>query len=177
MSSVMEVLEYTPELKDEIIAAINGENEKEAARQIIARFVRAELPIKIKRYFLPKLCDTFRVLCFIKKSGEAVIINTDGFGFEGMTIQLRILNGDSFARLDELTQNIRAQILNAADCRFCSSKCGDKRYVFTYNGASFTKCQYLCANFRLKVADKDDIESVTALVEREIALSAPKKAK
>lgn len=177
MSSVMEVQEYTPELKDEIIAAIKGENEKEAARQIIALFVKAGLSLKIKRYFVPKLCDTFRVLCFIKKGGEAVIINTDGFGFEGMTIQLRILNGDSFARLDELTKNIRAQILNAADCRFCSSKCGDKRYVFTYNGASFIKCQYLCANFRLKVASQEDIASVTALTEREIAYVAPKKAK
>ena len=67
MSSVMEVIEYTPELLNEIVVTIKGANEKVAAIRIIESFYNIALPIKIKRYFLPQLSDTFRVLCFIKK--------------------------------------------------------------------------------------------------------------
>ena len=175
MSSVMEVVEYSPVLLDEIIAVVDGDLNKEATKQIVGCFERAGLPIKVKRYFLPQLKDTFRVLCFIKKSSETVIVNTDGFGFEGLTIQLRILNSDSFVRLDELSENIRNQILTAGDCSYCSIKCDGKRYVFTYNGSEHSKCQMLCSNFRFKIEDEADIAGILKLVEREIEFAARKK--
>jgi len=175
MPPAMEVVEYSPDLLNGIVAAIDGKPQKSATRQIVRRFAEAGLPIKVKRYFLRHLEDAFRVLCFIKKSGEAVIINTDGMGGNGMTIQLRILNGESFARLDELTESVRNQILHANDCRYCSPKCGKKRYVFAHRGAEHVKCQFLCSNFRLMVENKNDIASVMALVERELDLAVRRK--
>lgn len=180
MSSVMDVLPYSPELLDVIIADIDGETAKEQARQIIKLFDEAGLTIKVKNIFPLKPNAYYRVLCFIKKSKETVIINTKQDNgpsgvVEGMTIQLRIEDENSFAKLDDLTENIREQILNASDCRSCSSKCDGKRYVFTYHGTEYTKCQFLCSNFRFRVADDNDVDSVTKLVEQELAFATHKK--
>lgn len=179
-SSVMEVLPYLPELLDAIIADIDGETAKKTARQIIKLFDEAGLTIKVKHIFPLKPSAYYRVLCFIKKSKETVIINTKQDNgplgvAEGMNIQLRIEDGDSFTKLDDLTENIRGQILNAGDCRFCSSKCDGKRYVFTHHGTEYIKCQYLCNNFRLTVADEHDVGSITKLVEHELVFATHKK--
>ena len=175
MSSIMEVVDFSSDLMDSILAVIDGKSQKETVRRVIHAFAEAGLPIKVKRYFLPELKDTFRVLCFIKKSSEAVIMNTDGFGAEGMTLQMRLLNDTSFARLDALSEGIRHQIIHAGDCQYCSIKCGDKRYSFTYDNVAYTKCQFLCSNFRLKIANGNDVESVMALVQGELDFAATKK--
>jgi hypothetical protein len=180
MSSVMDVLPYSPDLLDAILADIDGTVAKRTARQIIKLFDEAGLTIKVKHIFPTKPSAYHRVLCYIKKSKETLIINTKQDNgpsgvVEGMNIQLRIEDANSFTKLDDLTDNIRRQILNASDCRFCSPKCEGKRYIFTYHGTEYTKCQMLCSNFRLRVTDENDVDSVTTLVEQELAFVAHKK--
>lgn len=180
MSSVMNVFPYSPDLLDDILTDINSDVAKKTARQIIRLFDEAGLTIKVKHIFPMKPTAYYRVLCFIKKSKETVIINTKQDNgpagvVEGMNIQLRIENENSFTTLDDLTENIRRQILNASDCRFCSPKCDGKRYIFTYHGTEYTKCQMLCSNFRLRVTDENDINSIIKLVGLEITFVTHKK--
>ena len=43
-----------------------------------------------------------------------------------------------FEKLDEYSEHIREQIINADNCRKCWN-CG-KEYVFTYQGTEYRKC-------------------------------------
>jgi len=173
----MQIMNCTPDVLEEVVAAISGAPQKEAARQVARLFTEAGLTLKAKRHIMPQYGIVFRLQCYIQKSKETVILNTDGFDFIGMSVQVRIVNPDSLTKLDTLSVNIRKQILNGNDCRFCGDKCDGKRYQFTYNGTDYVKCHMLCSNFRFQVADQDDVNSVTALVAREIAYAAGKKKK
>jgi len=173
----MQIMDCTPEILDEVIAAIKGEPQKEAARQIARRFMDTGLTVKRKCYQAVQMQGVYRLLCFIKKNKEAVILSTDDFGFNGMSVQVRIQNPESLSRLDVLSENIRNQIVNGNGCGFCSTKCEGKRYQFAYNGTDYTKCHMLCSNFRFQVANPDDVDSVAALVEQEIAYAANKNKK
>lgn len=176
MSSIMNELPYSPELLEVLVADVDGAVAQRAARKIINRFADAGLPMKVKHIFPLKPSAYYRVLCFIKKRKETVILNTKQDNgragvVEGMTLQLRIENANSFAALDDLTLAIREQILSGGDCQFCSPKCDGKRYVFTYRGVAHTKCQMLCSNFRFRVSEDKDVESLLHLVEQELAFA------
>jgi len=173
----MQIMDCTPEILDEVVTVISGETQKEAARQIARLFMEAGLTVKAKRHIMPQYGIVFRLECYIKKSKEAVILNTDGFDFDGMSAQVRIANPDSLTQLDALSANIRMQILNGNNCRFCGDKCDGKRYQFTHDGASYVKCHMLCSNFRFQVATEADVNSVLALIKREIIFAANKKKK
>ena len=180
MSSVMEVYDYTPMLLENIVSDLSAPLEQHIVERIVKLFYEAGLPVKVKHLFPNTPNSYWRILCFIKKSAEAVIINTrNDLGKEGvkdgLNLQLRIMNRASFDRLDEFTENVRDQIIGANDCRFCSAKCEGKRYVFAYAGAEYVKCQYLCSNFRFVIQTEEDIRDIAALVEDEIAFGKAKK--
>lgn len=62
---------------------------------------------------------------FYRKSAEAVVINNRGMGYDGVSIQVRIGERSVPESLDDFTENIGNQILNAAGCGNCSSRCRD----------------------------------------------------
>lgn len=172
MSAYMNIYDYTPDLLGQITKDIGGV-ERELIVQIIGLFAEAGLPVKVKLLFPQTPNAYFRVLCHIKKSAEAVIINTrNDLGKEGVVdgvhFQLRITNKNTLEHLEVLSPSVRDQIVNADDCRFCSEKCNGKRYVFSFDGITYTKCQYLCSNFRITVKDDADAESVLAIIRGEL---------
>lgn len=157
----------------EITEAINGitnELQRETASNIVRCFTEVDLPIKIKRFSRSNPNDRYRILCFVQKNKESVVINTDMWGFKGMAFQMRIFNIDSFKRLDELSGNVRDQILNGRDCGFCWSKCDGRQYTFSYGERDYIKCQNFGCNFIFRIADENDAGSLISLVKREIDL-------
>ena len=158
----------------EITEAINNigdEVQREAANKIVQCFSDAGLPVKVKRFSRSKPNDRFRILCYVQKNKESVVINTDMWGFKGTAFQMRLFNNDSFQKLDELSENIRGQILNGRDCGFCWSKCDGRQYSFSYGGTEYIKCQNFGCNFRFRITDENDAASLIALTQREIALA------
>lgn len=172
--------DYSPELIDNILACVDNTLEKSLIDQIIEEFYKAGLFIKIKHCFPDMPKAYYRILCFIKKSSEAVIINTrqdlgkDGV-VDGLNIQIRITNQYTLNNLDQLSENVRNQIVNANDCRYCSEACIGKKYVFSYNNIDYAKCQYLCSNFRIMIENIDDIKSVMDIIKAEISYKKTNK--
>lgn len=165
------------EYSDETLKAALSDVKKAGDRALIERmvglFAQNGLTIKFKHCFPDTPNAYWRILCFIKKSAESVIVNTrTDLGKEGvvdgLNLQVRIANQATLDGLSTLTEGIRRQILNGNDCRFCSAKCEGKRYVFSYVGVEYVKCQYLNSNFRLTVDDEYDLECVLGIVGREI---------
>jgi hypothetical protein len=168
MSKAMDVTDISQELFETILATFNTEDEKETARQIVKCFIGRGLPVKVKQYNQPCMEGTFRILCFIKKSAEAVIINNKGMGRDGVSIQVRIEDRSTLDKLNDFSENIRNQILNSANCGYCSSKCDDKKYVFNYQESEYIKCHFLCNNFTFQNIDKNDIENLMNIINNEI---------
>lgn len=169
MSGTKKAIDLSEEFLETFLSSIYEENEKEIVRQIVKRFVDCGLPVKTKQYDQPCMEGTLRILCFIKKSTEAVIINNKGMGRDGMSIQVRIDDRSTLDKLDSFSQNIKNQILNAANCGHCSSKCEGKKYVFTYQENEYIKCHFLCSNFSFQNIDKNDIGDVMDIISNEIA--------
>lgn len=173
MPSIKEAYDYKPEMLGEIMSGLTEPDERAAVERIIGAFTCAGLPVRV-RQITPKSGETYyRVVCYVRKGTEAVLINTrNDLGkkgvFNGLNIQLRISDRSVFGRLDSLPENVRDTIINAADCVCCTPKCEGKKYVFTYGGREYTKCQYLCANFRFWVRSADDARGIVGLVENEI---------
>ena len=164
----MEVVDISPALLETILATFHTDAEKELSRQIVRCFAARGLPVKVKQYHQPCMNGTYRILCFIKKSAEAVIINNKGMGCDGVSVQVRIDDRSVLDRLQDLNENIRNQIINAADCGGCSTKCEGKKYVFAYQGKEYTKCRFICNNFCFQNIEKDDISDLMSTITNEI---------
>jgi hypothetical protein len=158
-----------------VIRGTLKENEKEVIWRIVKRFVDCGFPIKTKQYDQPCMEGTFRILCFIKKSAEAVIINNKGMGRDGMSIQVRIDDRSTLGKIDSFSQNIKSQILNAGNCGSCSSKCESKKYVFTYHEKEYIKCHFLCNNFTFHNVGKNDVSSIVDIINNEIAFKQTRR--
>ena len=109
MSAYMNIYDYTPDLLGQITKDIGGV-ERELIVQIIGLFAEAGLPVKVKLLFPQTPNAYFRVLCHIKKSAEAVIINTrNDLGKEGVVdgvhFQLRITNKNTLEHLEVAWQH------------------------------------------------------------------------
>ena len=167
MSGTKKALDLSAEFLETFLLTIK-EDEKEIVRQIVKRFEDCGLPIKTKQYDQPCMEGTFRILCFIKKSAEAVIINNKGMGREGVSIQVRINDKGILDRLDDLSENVRNQILNSGNCRNCSSKCENKKYSFKYQKKAYLKCHFICNNFFFQNLDKNDIKCLLSIIKNEI---------
>src|SRR5215469_9860386 len=139
MGKNKEAIDISPELLETIISTFKTKDEKTITNHIIKCFTDNELPVKVKQYNQKCMEGTFRILCFIKKSAEAVIINNKGMGFDGVSFQVRIDDRDYLNKLDNLSENIKNQIINSRNCGNCSSKCEDKKYVFIYNKNKYVK--------------------------------------
>ena len=168
MPDKLEIIDTTPELLETIITAFGSKEEKNLARQIVKCFTDNGLPVKIKQYHQECMKGTFRILCFIKKSTEAVIINNRGMGHDGVSFQVRLDDRSTLSKLDDLSENIRNQILNSRNCGNCSSKCENKKYVFSYNKKKYSKCRYLCSNFSFLELNKADNICLMNIIKNEI---------
>ena len=169
MSIAMEVIDITPELLETIITTFNSDEEKELTRQIVKCFVEIGYPVKVKQYYQPCMKGTYRILCFIKKSAEAVIINNKGMGRDGVSFQVRMDDRSALEKLDDFSENVKNQILNAADCSCCSSKCEGKKYIFTYQEKEYIKCRFICNNFSFHNIKSNDINDLMYIIRNEIS--------
>jgi len=167
MSGTKKADDFSPALLETILSTIDTYDEKETIRKIVGRFIDCGLPVKVKQYDQPCMEGTFRILCFIKKSAEAVIINNKGMGRDGVSFQVRIEDRSVLDKLDSFSEDIKNQILNAANCGHCSSKC-NKQYVFTYQKNKYVKCHFLCNNFCFQNMNKNDIDSLMEIISNEI---------
>ena len=118
-------------------------------------------------------------LCYAIKQGEFIMSNameivniTPGLLQTILTTfntdNERELTRKIFERLNELSENIRKQILNATDCSYCSSKCECKKYIFTYQGNEYTKCRFICNNFYFQNISNNDINDLMDIINNEI---------
>ena len=169
MSGTKKALDLSAEFLEMFLSTIYDKNEKGIVSQVVKRFADCGLPVKTKLYASPCMEGTFRILCFIKKSSEAVIINNKGMGRDGMSIQVRIDDRSTLDKIDSFSQNIKNQILNAGNCGYCSSKCENKKYVFTYQENTYTKCHFICNNFSFQNIDENDAGSIMDIINNEIA--------
>ena len=168
MSGTKIAYELSPEWMETFLSTVPREADREAAERIVGLFRERGLPVKSKSYDMACMAGTFRILCFVKKSREAVILNNRGMGRPGFSVQLRIENPRAFERLDGLSPNIRGQILRARDCGYCQPNCEGKRYAFAYQGAEYVKCRAFSVNFFLENFESEDIQSLMELVRGEV---------
>lgn len=169
MSGTKKAFDLSEEFLETFLSSIYEEIEKEMVRQIVKRFMDCGLPVKTKQYDQPCMAGTLRIMCFIKKSSEAVIINNKGMGRDGMSIQVRIEDRSILDKIGIFSQSIRNQIINAMNCRYCTTKCESRKYVFTYQGNEYTKCHFLCSNFSFQVMGENDIGDIMGIISNEIA--------
>jgi len=167
MSGAKKADNFSPEFMEIFLSTIDSYDEKDIIRKIVERFIDCGLPLKVKQYSQACMDGTFRILCFIKKSAEVVIINNKGMGRDGVSIQVRIEDRSTLDKLDDFSENTKNQILNAANCGHCSSKC-NKQYVFTYQKTKYEKCHFLCNNFTFQNMDKNDADSLVEIINTEI---------
>ncbi len=167
--------DYSSELLEKIMDSFSVSTDKINVKRILNVFLDAGLPIKVKHLFPDTPKAYYRILCFIKKSAESVIINTrtdlgkDGV-IDGLSIQICIANKKTFDMLGDFTESIRTQIIGGNECRYCSAKCEGKRYEFTYAGIQYTKCRYLNSNFRLTMQNENDVNNIVDIIKNELAL-------
>lgn len=168
MSGTKKGIDFSPELFEIVLSTIDSNEDKELIRKIVGRFIDQRLPVTVKQYNQACMEGTYRILCFIKKSSEAVIINNKGMGRDGMSIQVRIENRSTLDKLNDFSENIKNQILKASGCSYCSSKCEGKRYTFIYQKTEYKKCHMLCNNFCFQNMDKKDADNLIAIINDEI---------
>jgi len=169
MASPMQILPYSPDLLDSVLADIEGQAVKSAVRKIMESFHANSFPVKIQLIAPDKERAYYRILCYIKKGKETVSINSNkNHGRDGVDMKIRIENHNTFDKLDEFSDNIRNQIVHGYDCHYCSAKCAGKRYIFSYHGKEYVKCQYLGCNFRFpKIMDECDVDSIMSIIDGE----------
>jgi len=165
MKTETQVLKYSPEILNSIIESIEGQTAKNVIQEIVKHFDAKGFIIKVQ-HIIRDDNEYYRVLCFIKNSKETVNINTKN---KGLDIKIRIENQNTFGKLDEFTENIRNQILNGYDCHYCGTGCEGKKYIFTFHGNEYVKCQYLGCNFRFRKIDESDIASMMDIIDGEFA--------
>lgn len=163
--------------QDEILSVINGKLNKKIAKCILEEFAEKGLTYKVTLVH----GDYYRIYCFIKKSKEALVINSepDKNVFE---IQFRIKDWRTFDKLDNYSDNIRGIILlNSTPCRapisegrYCRTSC-PTMYQFIYRGKEYRLCHMLCSNFKLTNLVNEDIDSFLDIIKREIAFGMPRK--
>jgi hypothetical protein len=143
---------------------VNDETAKNLTNKILTLFCDMGLTYKTK-----ERDNKYRVYCYIKKSKEALIINTIGDKHGVFELQLRIKDKTVFEKLGDFSENIKDAILNRSrNCKHphCCN-CGSE-YVFTHNNKKYRKCHMLCDNFLLYNLNADDVESVLDIIKSEI---------
>lgn len=164
---------------EELTATLNDPYEKRMALAALHAFASNGLGYQTRTTWKPKGYtgpDSYRVFCYIKKSKEAMILNTEYYDTGSFLLQIRIQDASTFDKLDAYSENIRNQILHAQyDCKDCG--CSEKAYVFQHAGHQYRKCHMLCGNFRLCVKSDEDVDSVMDIINREISFGRSKRNK
>jgi hypothetical protein len=162
---------------EDIVATLDNQVEKELTLGILQTFTDNDLTYQTRTSWKSKddtNPDSYRVFCYIKKSKEALIVNTKYYDTDSFLLQIRILNSTTFDKLSEYSENVRNQILHAQyNCKNCG--CSEKAYVFTYQGLEYRKCHMICGNFRFCNLDYEDIHSIMDIINREIFLLKRRK--
>ncbi len=155
----------------DVYKSIDDEISSLVTKSIVDLFIEHGLTYKIRMGY----GNIYRIFCFIKKSKEALIINSIGKKFGPFEIQIRIKNKTSLDKLNSYSENIRDHILNGNDCRMphCCN-CG-KEYVFRYFDKAYRKCNMLCDNFYFRNLKLEDIDSIMDIVKNEIDFDMPQK--
>ena len=154
--------------KEEICNLMNSESYRDFTANILDTFTDNGLTYKVSK--------TKRIYCYIKKSKEALIINPNSYSDGEYSIQLRIKNAETFAKLESLTENVRNQILfNSGNCKMPGCWGCNTEYVFEYAGSEYRKCSMLCDNFHFSKLEKDDFKCILAMIKDEIIFGKPKK--
>lgn len=155
---------------NEVYESIEDTIAKEMTKKIINLFIDNGLTYKIKIGY----GNVYRIFCYIKKSKEALIINTIGKNFGPFELQLRIKNKSTLEKLESFSTNVRDMILSGKDCfgqRCCN--CGSE-YKFSYLKKEYRKCHMLCDNFYFRNLKLEDIDSIMDIMQDEIAYDMPK---
>ena len=97
---------------NEVYESIEDTIAKEMTKKIINLFIENGLTYKIKIGY----GNVYRIFCYIKKSKEALIINTIGKNFGPFELQLRIKNKSTLEKLESFSTNVRDMILSGKDC-------------------------------------------------------------
>lgn len=174
MSKAMEIVGLTPERLETVLSTFPDEADRVTARRLVGLFTAAGLPVKLKLYHQACMAGTYRILCFIRKSAESVIINNRGMGRDGVSFQVRIDNRSTLERLETFCEWTREQLRSAADCGGCSTKCEDKKYTFVYQGTAYTKCRFLCNNFTFANLTPDGRKDLLTIVAAELGGKPPR---
>lgn len=155
----------------EICDWIDNPSDANLTCNILEMFLKYDLSYKVRSDG-----TMLRIYCYIKKSKEAMIINTRGYNSGTFDIQLRITNPATLNQLDVYSERIREQILNAPkNCLGCCH-C-NREYVFTYRGKQYRKCHMLCDNFSFFCLSEEDRESLLRIIRDEIYYAIPKNKK
>jgi hypothetical protein len=166
-------LNYVDLTMNEISDTIDDEAGKKLTQLIITAFDKNGLSYKVRDAWKPKNVsrDHYRIFCFIKKSKEALIINTGTYDNSVFNIQLRIKDWHTFDKLNEYSENVRNTFLNGCTCKDCGCK---KEYVFTYNNIEYRKCHMLCDNFCFRNLSEEDLDPLMQIINNEIAFDKPR---
>lgn len=159
---------------EEIAITLDNQVEKQLALAILQTFTDNGLTYQIRTAWKAKddtNPESYRVFCYIKKSKEALILNTKYYDTGSFLLQIRILNSSTFDKLGVYSENVRNQILHAQyNCKGCG--CSEKAYVFTYQGLEYRKCHMICGNFRFCNLNHEDIDSIMDIINSEIFFSS-----
>lgn len=162
---------------DEILSSIDDAIGRNLTQKILSAFDDNGLTYKIRTAWKPKNTDEkdYRIFCYVKKSKEALIINTRDYDFGCFSMQLRITDKSTFEHLDEYSENVRNGFLNGGICRAPNCSNDGSEYVFTYQGETYRKCHMLCGNFWFRNLCEEDLNSIMHIIDREIAFGMPKR--
>lgn len=178
MAKVVTPIEISPK---EIFSSIQDPVDLEIVKGILNVFLENQFTYKIRTEYVPSSWiekPGYRIFCYIKKSKEAIIINTKGWHYTSVCLQMRILNNETLYKLDEYTEALRNTILNARVCINCGGVgCSRLSYIFTYKGIDYNKCHMLCNVFTFNNLTSQDIPSVMDIINREIEYGKPKRRK
>ena len=175
MSREVPSLNLSPE---EILSDIHDPVDYKIVNEILTAFVNNGLTYKVRKEYQPRERienPGYRIFCYIKKSKEALIINTKGWHYDSVCLQIRVLNTNTFDKLNEYSETMRNSILNARECNKCGEGCSRLSYVFNYNGINYDKCHMLCDVFSFRSLAGQDIPSVMDIIQREIDFGKPKR--
>jgi hypothetical protein len=141
---------------------------RKITEKIINLFLKYGLPYKIKIGY----GNVYRVFCYIKKSKEALIINSIGKNFGPFELQIRIKKRETIDKIESFSSNIKNQILMSKDCKI--PFCCNSDYQFTYRGNFYRKCHMLCDNFTFRNLKYHDFDSIITIIQDEIIYDIPK---
>ncbi len=147
---------------DGLLSILKYENDKTAFMAVHDRLISSGYKMQAKQNK-----SGFDVKYSIKSRKPIVQMLYGKNKNSGFEIHMRLLHVAQYSkRFSELSAHIRDCCLQGGDCRNCGY-C-DKAYVFEFEGITYTKCQFICANFCFTGIDVDDVDSIIRVLDMEL---------